>query len=112
MLKTNFFVSLLIGDQELYTKDKYNALYHESAVSFKSEHDVQSLYSMVQAFIDCDYVAFEQQSQLIMYNSIKPYDKLVEKVISHIKMTKLLQIIKPYTIVKLSYLSRRLNAKL
>ncbi len=109
ILKTNVLVALLIGDKEYYLKDKYNALYHESAVGFKSETDVQALYGLVQAFVDCDFGAFVEQTQLVMYHPSKSYTNLVDKVITHIKTTKLLQVIKPYTTVRLSYLARRLD---
>jgi hypothetical protein len=35
LLKTNVLVALLTENSEQFTKDKFNALYHESASSFK-----------------------------------------------------------------------------
>lgn len=35
LLKADCLVSLLTNNKELYTNDKHNALYHESASSFK-----------------------------------------------------------------------------
>jgi len=49
-LKTNVLVALLTDDKEMYLKEKYNSLFHESAASFKSEGDIQCLYGMVQAW--------------------------------------------------------------
>jgi hypothetical protein len=43
-------------------------------------------------------------------NLQKPYDKLIEVVITKLKRTKLLKIMKPYTSLKVSYLQRRLDS--
>lgn len=109
-MKTNVLVALLTDDKEMYLKEKYNSLYHESAASFKSEGDIQCLYGMVQAWIECDYNQFIEHSKLAQLNLQKPYEKLLEVVITKLKRTKLLKIIKPYSSLKVSYLQRRLNS--
>ncbi len=106
----NVLVALLIQDRELLLKDKHNALYHESAATFKGDGDIQCLYGMVQAFIDCDVDKFMEQSKLSQLQLKKPYTNLLDTVVMTLKMTKLLQVIKPYSKVKVSYLQRRLNS--
>ena len=110
LLKTNVLVSLLTNDKEIYLKQKSNSLYHESAAGFKSENDVQCLHGMVQAWIECDFVQFIEQSKLAQLNLQHPYQKLFENAVQRLKMTKLLEVIKPYTSIKVSYLQRRLTA--
>lgn len=110
LLKTNVLVALLTDDKEVYEKEKANALYNEAAATFKGEADVQALYGMVQAWVECDCVRFEAQSQLTQLNLQAPYQQLLETAIRRLKMRKLLDVIKPYTSIKVSYLQRRLNS--
>jgi hypothetical protein len=53
---------------------------------------------------------FEEHSKTAQFNFPKPYENLFERVQERLKMTRLLQLIKSYETVKLSYLQRRLNS--
>ena len=110
LLKANVLVSLLINNKEEFTTEKFNALYNESAAGFKLENDIQCLYGVLQAFIDIDLNMFEEHSKTAQFNFPKPYENLFERVQERLKMTRLLQLIKSYETIKLSYLQRRLNS--
>lgn len=53
---------------------------------------------------------FEEHSKTAQFNFSKPYENLFERVQERLKMTRLLQLIKSYETIKLSYLQRRLNS--
>ena len=108
LLKTNVLVALLTDNKDVYLKEKSNSLYHEAAASFKSENDVQCLHGMVQAWIECDFVQFVEQSKLAQFSLQAPYQELLLTAVQRLKMTKLLEVIKPYACIKGSYLQRRL----
>jgi hypothetical protein len=73
LLKTNVLVVLLTDDKEVYEKEKANALYHEAAATFKAEGDVQALHAMVQAWAECDWGVFVEQSKQAQFKLDAPY---------------------------------------